>query len=205
MTPLCAVALGASVAGIFAAELKQFLQAHLLGEIYFFAGAHSSNSPNEDTAQNHPNAELAFSLGFHLSYVALREGKTFSDARGIRQSYSMIESIRDSAPELFYYDAQISFLITGSGEGHWTAYCITDNYMGSRESIEDYFTQNADGPSGGALKDSQPCGNPKEYFLLVLSKRIQQTTREWGNVTSTLMERLDAYVCKALTMCPFDC
>ena len=205
MTPLCAVALAATVAGSFAAELKMFLQAHLLGEIYFFASMHSPDPPGWDTAQNHPHAELAFSLGFHLSYVALRKGAILSDARGIRQSYSMIESIGDSADELFYYDAQISFLIIGTDEANWTAYCITDNYMGSRESIEDYVTQNADGPSGGALKESQLCWSPKEYFLLVLSKRIKQTNQEWGNVISTLMERLDAYVCKAPTVSHSNC
>ncbi|MCJ1421357.1 hypothetical protein MMC32_007720 [Xylographa parallela] len=193
MTPLCAVALDATVVGLFATEVKHFLQAHLLGEIHFFARMHSPDPPSWDTAPNHPHAELAFSLGFHLSYVALREHTTLSDARGIRQSYSMIESMGDSADELVCYDGQISFLITGTDEGHWTAYCIADNYMGSRESIEAYVTQNADGPSGGALKESQLCRSPKEYFLLVLSKRIGQTTQEWKNVTSTLMERLDSY------------
>ncbi|MCJ1383575.1 hypothetical protein MMC17_006689 [Xylographa soralifera] len=193
MTPLCADAIATTAAGTFAVELKQFLQAHLLGEIYFFASMQSPDPPGWDTAQNHPPAELAFSLGFHLSYVALRNGATLSDARGVRQSYSMIELMGDSEDILFYYDAQISFLITGTDEGHWTAYCIADNYMGTRESIEEYVTQNADGPSGGALKESQLCCSPEEYFLLVLSKRIKQTTQEWGNVTSTLMERLDAY------------
>jgi hypothetical protein len=204
LTPLCAVALAATVADRFATELKAFLQAHLLGEIYFFANIHSPNPPSWDSTQERLHTELAFSLGFHLSYVALREGAALSDPRGLRQPYSMIKPRGDSADELFYYDAQISFLITGVDESQWTAYCIIDKYMGSNEDTESYFIQEKDGPSGGALKASQPCWNPREYFLIVLSERIKQTTREWGNVTSTLMERLDAYVCIAPRMCNLD-
>lgn len=190
----------------FAAELKVFLQAHLLGEIYFFANTQSPNPPSWDSTQERLHAEPTFSLGFHLSYVALREGAMHSDPRGVRQPYSMIKPMGDSsADELFYYDAQISFLITGVDEGQWTAYCIIDTFMGSNEDTEAYLLQKADGPSGGARKESQPCWNPREYFLIVLSQRIKQITREWGNVTSTLMERLDAYVCITSRICDFDC
>ena len=205
MTPLCASALGETVGNIFAGELKHFLQAHLLGEISFFAKMHGPDPPSWEIAPNHHNAELPFSLGFHLSYVALREGDMLSDARGIRQSYTMLKPIGNCEGELACYDAQISFLITGIDESHWTAYCVVDNFMGCRESIEEYVTQSTDGPSGGALKESQLCDSPYEYFLLVLSQRIKQTTREWGNVTSTLMERLDAYVCILPSECPFNC
>jgi hypothetical protein len=205
LTPLCAIALAATVAHRFAAELKGFLQAHLLGEIYFFANMHSPNSSSWDSAQERLHAELTFSLGFHLSYVALREGAEFFDTRDVRQSYSMIKPMGDSADELFYYDAQISFLVTGVDEGQWTAYCIVDTFFGSEQDTEAYFLQKQDGPSGGARKESQPCWNPREYFLLVLSQRIKQTAREWGNVISTLMARLDAYVCNAPRMSNFDC
>ena len=197
LTPLCAVALAATVANRFAAELKAFLQAHILGEIYFWADIHSPNPPSWDSAPERLRTELTFSLGFHLSYVALREGAALSDLRGVRQSYSMIKPLGDSADELFYYDAQISFLITGVDESQWTAYCIIDTYMGSNEDTESYFIRKEDGPSGGAREESRPCWNPREYFLIVLSERITQITREWGNVTSTLMERLDTYVCIA--------
>ena len=155
------------------------------------------NQPVGDSVQNRLDTELSFSIGFHLSYVALREGCVLSDPRGVRQSYSMIRPLGDSndVDELFYYDAQISFLITGTNESQWTAYCIVDTYMGSEQNTEAYFQQHLDGPSGGAIDESQPCWNPREYFLLVLSQRIRQTTREWANVISALMERLDAYVC----------
>lgn len=126
--------------------------------------------------------------------MALRDGPALSDPRGYRQSYSLLKPFGSSANELYYYDAQVSFLIAGVDEAHWTAYCIVDNYLGSDQGPGAYFMHNEDGPSGGAQM-GEACWNPREYFLLVLSERIKQTAREWGNIISTLMERLDAYVC----------
>jgi hypothetical protein len=186
------------VAHRFAAQLKVFLQAYLLGEIYFFATTHTTEAPIRDSSQLRLHAELTFSMGFHLSYVALRDDPEFSDPRGVRQSYSMIKPMGDfSANELFYYDAQVSFLVIGIDETHWSAYCIVDTFLGSDQGTNAYFMRKEDGPSGGARSESQPCWNPREYFLLVLSQRIKQSTREWGNMISTLMERLDVYVCTA--------
>jgi hypothetical protein len=195
LTPLCAVALAATASCRIAADLKVFLQSYILGEIYFLATTHSINPPIRNSAQDLHHDDLTFSMAFHLSYPALRDGPALSDFRGIRQSYSMIKPMGNSIDELLYYDAQISFLVTGTDETHWTAYCIIDTYLGSDQGANAFFLNQKDGPSGGAQPESQPCWNPRGYFLLVLSQRIKQTTREWRNIISTLMDRLDAYVC----------
>lgn len=152
-------------------------------------------SVGENKKVNPSRRHFTFSMGFHLSYMALRDGPDYSDPRGFRQCYSLIKPMGGSSKELYYYDAQISFMITGVDETQWTAYCLVDTHLGSGQGPEAYLVHKQDGPSGGAQLDSEPCWNPREYLLLVLAERIKQTAREWGNIISTLMERLDAYVC----------
>jgi hypothetical protein len=195
LTQLCAVALAVTVARCFVAALKVFLHSYIIGEIYFFANAQIPPDPKRYGSCHYVQSEPKFSMGFHLSYVALRRGGARSDPRGIRQSYSMIKTLENPSVELACYDAQISFLITGVDESHWTAYCCVDTYFQSEQSTETYLSRDQDGPSGGARDASQPCWNPREYFLLVLSRRISQMSREWRNVFTVLMTRLDSYVC----------
>lgn len=134
-------------------------------------------------------------MAFHMRFPALRKGPLKNDPRNIRQTYSLIKPMNNDADELFFYDAQLSFFVTGTDDKHWTSYCLVDTYMGSEEATETYFQAGADGPSGGGdCSDSRHYRNPRGYFLRVLSQRIRQMCKEWGNTTSTVMQRLDAYV-----------
>lgn len=137
--------------------------------------------------------DYKFTMLFHLSYVALRPGPTKSDPRGLRQTYSMIKPIDNDFDDLHYYDAQTSFFLTGTSDRQWTAYCLVDTFFGGEQSAEDYMLRRQDGPSGGARDQTEPCWDPREYFLLVLSQRFLQVSREWGNFFAVLMARLDAY------------
>lgn len=189
------------MARCFVATLRVFLNSYITGEIYFFANAYMPHDPtrycsNLQVHPQHVRPESKFSMGFHLSYVALRDGGAYSDSRGIRQSYSMIKPLERVAAELVCHDAQISFLLVGVNERCWTAYCCVDTWFKSEQSAEAYVSRDQDGPTGGAGDASQPCWNPREYFLLVLSQRISQISREWRNVFTVFMTRLDSYVCQ---------
>src|SRR4051794_38489374 len=94
------------VPSCFAAELKAFLQSHLLGEIILWARSNKPTVP--DSLRRDHDVVSTFSMGFHLSYVALREGPLHSDPRGVRQSYSMIKPMDETPNDLFYYDAHTS-------------------------------------------------------------------------------------------------
>jgi hypothetical protein len=162
--------------------------------------------PNSSDGSNSTvSDEPGFCMWFHLSYVVLREGDTCSDPRKLRHSYSMIKPLDGSFENLIYYDAQTSFQITGVDEWRWTAYCLVDTFFQGEQDAETYLKQERDGPSGGLRHASQPCWNPREYFLLVLSQRIKQITKEWGNVLSVLMEHLDSYVCPNVLILPSSC
>ena len=108
----------------------------------------------------------------------------------------MIKPLDKVSAELVCHEAQISFLIVGVNERRWTAYCCVDTWFKSEQSAEAYLSRDQDGPTGGARDASQSRWNPREYFLLVLSQRISQISREWRNVFTVLMTRLDSYVCQ---------
>lgn len=93
------------------------------------------------------------------------------------------------------HEAQISFLVAGIDEWYWTAYCCVDKYFGSEETIQSYLDKQLDAPIGGYGRLTEfPVWNPREYFLIVLSRRIRQVTREWSSLVVTLEERLQSYV-----------
>jgi hypothetical protein len=135
-------------------------------------------------------------MEFHLTYMAVRDRRT-ADPRELRGTYEMLQTIEmETAGGLndsFYYQGQISFLVTGVDEWHWTAYCCVETFFGS-EGNPEWYVNEFDGPSGGGKPEFFPIWNPREYFLLVYSRRLKQATKEWINVISKLESRLDEYV-----------
>jgi hypothetical protein len=84
--------------------------------------------------------------------------------------------------------------MVGVDDWCWTVYCCVDVYFGSKESPDLYDESEQDAPLGGTKDRKWPVWNPRDYFLKVLSVRVAQITREWGNVLCGLEERLRPYV-----------
>ena len=106
----------------------------------------------------------------------------------------MLRGVEGIGDDVFYYEAEISFLITGVDEWHWTAYCCVDTFFDGELEPDWYWENHFDGPIGGSRQEFQPVWNPREYFLLVFSRRMSQATREWKNLTDVLNSRLNTYV-----------
>lgn len=134
-----------------------------------------------------------------MPFCVLRKSDILlSDPRGIRRSDRLAQTSLLTDNKERIYDAQISFLIVGTDEWFWTAYCCVDLYYGgNRESIDTYHVSpsSLDAPSGGKRSRQYPYWNPRDYFLEVLQRRIKQVTKEWSNVVTMLEERLESYVC----------
>jgi hypothetical protein len=130
--------------------------------------------------------------------------KSVKDPRDVRMSYEMLETIEMETQGIendsFYYQAQISFLLTGVDEWHWTAYCCVDTFFGSERNPDWYISRQFDGPPGGGRAEFLPHWNPREYFLFVCARRLSQVTKEWNNVILKLESRLDQYVRESLRM-----
>ena len=133
-------------------------------------------------------------MEFQLPYLALRTGRPVSDSRLLRQRHEMLKYNDSSGENMFYYEAQVAFLMTGYDEWHWTAYCCVDTFFGSEQTVTDYLRRQNDGPSGGAMELDRQIWNPRQYFLRVFSERLAQATREWRNITSALDDRLNSHV-----------
>jgi hypothetical protein len=136
-------------------------------------------------------------MEFHLPYMALRR-ELVADPRKLRTSYEMLKTLemetRQTTNDSFYYQAQISFLLTGVDEWHWTAYCCVDKFFGSEKDPDWYVSRQFDGLPAGGRAEFLPLWNPREYFLFVCARRLSQVTKEWTNAVLKLESRLDEYV-----------
>ena len=89
-------------------------------------------------------------------------------------------------------------LITGVDEWLWSCHCFVDNYYNSvREKPEDFETgdgKGKDAPTGQYLSLQFPVWNPRQYFLVILARRMMQIASEWTNLTRAFNARLMSYV-----------
>ena len=96
--------------------------------------------------------------------------------------------------EYYYYEAQISILVTGVNEWFWTSYCVVDTYFDSERIGYVDGSNPRDAASGGGMLSEHPNWNPREYFLIVVSRRLMQSTREWSSLVKIFIQRLNNYV-----------
>ena len=144
-------------------------------------------------------------MEFHLAYFVLRHSErvcsdirtysTQASHRSVRRSSQLPSSVADPRVSEYFHESQISFLISGYDEWFWTAYCFVDTFFASESTVQTYHEGGVDAASGGERFVEYPIWNPREYFLLVLSMRFRQVTKEWFILVNTLDSRLDVYVC----------
>lgn len=134
-------------------------------------------------------------MEFHLPYYALRRGAmTDADSRGLRRCGRFNPIGTNTGDPEYLYEAHISVLVTGPDEWFWTALCCVETYFDSRESCQRYYDQGFDAPTGAAQPMEFPVWNPRQYYLLILSRRMGQITKEWANIVNTFDKRLQYYV-----------
>lgn len=124
------------------------------------------------------------------------------DSRNLRRTGRFIHDCQAQADFEWFHEAQISLLVVGIDEWYWTAYCCVDTYFGSEEPITFYLENDLDAPTGGGRHMKEPVWNPREYFLMVLSRRMAQVVMEWSNVTSYLEQQLGPHVSLPCSVAP---
>lgn len=74
--------------------------------------------------------------------------------------------------------------------------CLVDTYYGCEPERADYLNRNdpVEPTSGGTALLEHPLWNPREYFLVVTSRRMMQATREWAALIDAFEERMVTYV-----------
>jgi hypothetical protein len=99
----------------------------------------------------------------------------------------------------YIHEAQISIMVTGLDDWYWTAYCFVDVYFkesGHRESVGHYSNAGRDPLSGGktSVTRDKPTWLPREYFLQLLTYRMEQAKQEWNNVVYQLFRHIQPCV-----------
>ena len=202
LTPICATILAIREESECQPVLRRYLQCHITGEIEFLAVRTQHEPTFVNGCAKHTIADYKFEFEFHLSYVALRHVGAGKDPRGLRDHITMIEPLDatvGSQQDLICYDAATSCVVFGKNDSNWKSYCNVETWFDSEHDVQAYLDTGRDGPSGGARLASEPCWNPREYFLLVLCRRLMQLGMEWGHLSTVLMERLNTYVCQRPT------
>lgn len=141
-----------------------------------------------------------YALEFHIPYFALRKSfstseKLHSNIVGRRSGVFADSFTRNCEPgqKEFFHEAQVSVLLVGIDEWVWTLYCLVEGQFEETHDpaeLEQYVTHMRDAPSGNYVPYTMPIWNPREYFLLVLCRRMGQATLEWQNLVETLDQRL---------------
>ncbi|MCJ1436709.1 hypothetical protein MMC27_006091 [Xylographa pallens] len=178
MTPLCALAMAATVPALRIAVLREFLQRYVVYSVSFGVSF----------------PFFGFALEFHIPYYALRESiEPSRDTRGLRNCGKLPANLSNPLRPEYIYEAQISVMVTGIDEWFWTAYCCVDTYFGSEQGVEVYHDSTLDAATGGERLISQPAWNPREYFLYMLSRRFRQATKEWRVIVGVVENRLQTH------------
>ena len=154
-----------------------------------------------------------FQLAFHLPYYVWRgsqkaceDHRRDTNASPLRQSQDVsFLNWKSSGSPGFLYEAQISFVVAGSDEWRWVAYCFVDTYFDTaeeaKETVLSYHEDSlvaegmrADPLTFGVANADDPIQNPKKYFLRVFQIRINQVKREWQNVVAKVQQSIREYV-----------
>jgi hypothetical protein len=97
----------------------------------------------------------------------------------------------------------VSVLLVGVDEWVWTLYCLVETHfeqkVEGKDTLKNCLATLQDAPSGQDASYISPYWNPREYFLLVLCRRMSQATLEWRNLVETLELRLRDLVCPYLS------
>lgn len=112
--------------------------------------------------------------------------------------------MRNTGPRAHIYEAQISCMIAGVDNRHWTAYGFFDTYHDGPDSRHGVrFYQPAEGEvvmdplTRGRHAADTPIWTAREYFLRVMESCVQEAKAEWQNVGRQLLKALRPYVSSA--------
>jgi hypothetical protein len=114
------------------------------------------------------------------------------------EDHEVVLEDKNGEDKAYIHEAQISVMITGLDDWYWTAYCFVDVYfkgMGHRESVEAYSSSGMDPLSGGRTSRDRPTWLPREYFLQLLTYRLEQVKQEWNNTVYQLFGHIQPCVC----------
>ncbi|KAF2189216.1 hypothetical protein K469DRAFT_563071 [Zopfia rhizophila CBS 207.26] len=161
-----------------------------------------------------PRGFPIFRLECHIPYLALRTStmpSTESILAGVetkpRRKWFDLSFLKTSHPKelekqrIGVYEAQISVVTCGSDKSKWATYAFVDTEFDGEPLEEgdfDYEGMHEDpivSESDGQINANHPIQDAREYFLLVVEKRMAQVHREWKYLVQKVEESIEKFVC----------
>ncbi|KAF2684747.1 hypothetical protein K458DRAFT_337807 [Lentithecium fluviatile CBS 122367] len=141
-----------------------------------------------------------FQLQFHMPFYALRRGfrepcykeEVFVKPRRIWRDISFLENGENAIPDakpLGIHESHMAFTICGVANHRWIAYSFSDTDFDEDKDMGecefDYSGMVADqiaADNTRPVNANHPIWNPREYFLLIASRRLNQIFGEWAKL-----------------------
>lgn len=141
-----------------------------------------------------------------------RKSKNGEPWRKCRVMHSLMEP--EANKSRAFYEAQHSLAVFGCKESSWTSLCLADTYFYKHDPNnpddidyyidyhieEDDANSDSDGdslmwdPSTIGILEANKVRTPYEYFLMVLSIRLEQLVEDWVETASALHKEFSAHV-----------
>ncbi|KAL2017772.1 hypothetical protein VTK56DRAFT_1690 [Thermocarpiscus australiensis] len=197
LDPSSTLALASTASEIQVRFLREFVYKHITFQPGIDVKLHSSGSQT-----------LGFQLAFHLPFFAWRQSNKTAlgtrlggNRRRLRNSRNLgFLGRANGMAQTYIHEAQISCMIVGVDNRHWTAYGFFDTHHDGGESKHDVQSyQSAEGArmmdplTGGRHALDNPIWTAREYFLLLVESCIQEVKEEWQNVEQHLLKVFRSY------------
>ncbi|KAF2474684.1 uncharacterized protein BDR25DRAFT_311128 [Lindgomyces ingoldianus] len=160
-----------------------------------------------------------FELVFQLPYLALRQYHTppnkepttriHKTERGrMDVSFLNIPAIQGQVPcSYVIHEAQISIVACGSDNSRWVTYAFVDTEFDDNptdddgifeeeeldELNEDPIADDGECSTGWVVDADKPIWDPREYFLLMVERRMTQIFREWIHLVRKVQRSVKRY------------
>ncbi|KAK4154901.1 hypothetical protein C8A00DRAFT_32256 [Chaetomidium leptoderma] len=194
LDPAGTLALASTASETQAQALKGFVYKHLSFQSGMDVKLNSSGSQG-------------FQLSFHLPFSAWRQHRTPSfdtrhggDNQPLRSTkdVSFLDRLQGGQSRTYIHEAQISVMIAGLDNRHWTAYGFFDTYHdGGADSQRDVrvFQSSQGRPdtdplTGGRHAADSPVWDAREYFLRAMEPCVAEVKEEWQNVGRQVLKAL---------------
>ncbi|KAK3296438.1 uncharacterized protein B0H64DRAFT_417841 [Chaetomium fimeti] len=194
LDPASTLALASTVSERQALPLRDFVYKHLDFQSGMDVKLHPGNQ--------------SFHLSFHLPFLAWRQGgKPSLDTRfggnngPLRDSKDVGFLNQSRGTQAYVHEAQISCMIVGVDNTHWTAYGFFDTYHDGGESR--YDVRSYQSTQGGAVMDPLTCGrrmaessasDARGYFMQAMESCVLEVKEEWENAVRQVLKALKTQV-----------
>ena len=151
-------------------------------------------------------------MGFHLPFLALREGPQRTDGRSLfgqslRQSKALPLTLPNGSALFHYYEAKVSYVIFGLDDFFFTSYLLTDTYQGETEVQRDKYATayGGRGLDPACMRSFEfPFWNPREHMFASLATRLGQVTKELTQMMNMFDKHMRRYVSGTLHTLEFS-